>query len=95
MYTKAEIKFSQPVQDSTVVAGEFQFGDISNQYFMGSSFNTLRPNLPSTPEQINDEFITVEFTPKTTVATVKYTKGSLKGINGVEVESQSVTPVVE
>lgn len=77
--------------------GEFKFFDnyYPNDPFMGSSFNTLRPNLLPTPDQTNDEYITVEFSPKNTVDTVTYTKGSLKGVNGVEVESQSVTPVVE
>jgi len=79
------------------VPGEFKFFDINNPYnpIMGSLFNTYRTNLPQTPNQIDDEYITVEFAPKSTVANVTYTKGSLKGVNGVEVESQSVTPVLE
>ncbi|WP_153732801.1 hypothetical protein [Sporosarcina obsidiansis] len=59
------------------------------------TFSTYRYNQPQTTDQENDAYITVEFSPKTIVEQVKYTKGLLKGMNGLEVETQSITPVLE
>ncbi|MET3658399.1 hypothetical protein [Sporosarcina psychrophila] len=92
-YNKAEIQFSQPIEDTTVVPGDFTF--YSGNGFNGSEFTTYRHNQSQTVDQVNDEYITIGFTPKTTVDQVHYTKGFLKGMNGLEVETQSTTPVLE
>lgn len=69
----------------------------NNQEVLGNgySFTTYRENQPVTVDQENDAYITVLFNPKTTVDLLTYTKGSLKGMNGLDVETQSVIPVLE
>lgn len=57
----------------------------------GQSFST---NVTSI-QQANDEYITITFHAKDSVDEVSYTKGSLKGLNGVDVESQAVTPILQ
>ena len=44
---------------------------------------------------MNDEYVTITFPAKDTVVSTSYTKGSLKGVNGVDVETQDVTPTLQ
>lgn len=83
-----------PVQDSTVVPLDFGFF-YNNGSHAGTSFSTYRIDQPQTAHQINDEYITIEFTPKSSVSKVIYTKGTLRGINGAEVETQSLLTELE
>lgn len=59
-----------------------------------NSGQTFSTNVTSI-QQANDEHITITFIAKDSVSFVSYTKGSLKGLNGVDVESQTITPILQ
>lgn len=91
-----EIQFSQPILDITVVPANFSFTQDQQPFpNSGTTFSTYRHGQQQTADQVNDEYITIEFQPKGIVNQVTYTKGSLKGMNGLDVETQLVTPVLE
>ena len=91
-YDTAEIQFSLPINDSSVNVSEFSFGGMGNNPDnRGQSFNT---NVTSV-QRANDEHITITFNAKSSVNTVNYTQGALKGTNGILVETQTIKPTLE
>lgn len=66
-------------------------GSGNNSDQSGKSFSS---NVTSV-KQTNDEYITITFIAKDSVNSVDYTKGTLKGLNGVYVETQAITPTVQ
>lgn len=90
-YDKAEIQFSTPIDDSTVVPKDFTFISINSWTYPGILFDT---NVTSA-QQVNDEYITIIFNPKPSVSEVKYFEGSLKSATGINFESQVITPILQ